>query len=210
MFITRKRDDLEEHFEWTVRVDPPSLFITHASDELFKFMFASTDHNQYTFEIHALIKRKRPMKNAAVKNAKLLAPIKDIIESIKAITPKTPAEVFPQVTEREHSFIELVIYREQEILKADDIVKWIVFEYNDIMKRRLTGEDDMDEVEWRKLRLVTFIECLEKRTHKYKDEGQYTETEYEPLHTIRQEMEAAYAGYLSSKNQQQDESETTK
>ena len=38
MFITRTRDDIEDHLEWAFRVDPPSLFITHESDELFKFM----------------------------------------------------------------------------------------------------------------------------------------------------------------------------
>lgn len=150
------------------------------------------------------------MNKNRVYNTHLTSQIQDIVDSIKAITPKEPAEVFPQVTKREHDFIPLVVYREQEILKAEDIMKWIVYEYNNIMKRRLTGEDDMDEVEWRKLRLVTFIQCLETREHEFKDEGQYTESEYEPLHSIREEMEAAYAGYLSSKNKQQNQSEATK
>lgn len=135
-------------------------------------------------------------------NQHILDHIQPIVKAVEGLEVQTAEELFPAVTAREHLFIDLVLFRELEVVKPQDIIDFLNYEWASLVKARLSGSDDAYDTEWRKYRLSRVIKILKERKVEYLEEGQYDDPDLEPLASVRQEMQEMVDGFAKNANQQ--------
>ena len=132
----------------------------------------------------------------------------DVIKAVKQLQILPIAEVFPEVSMQEHLFIDVALARELEIITPDDIVAYLKYEWADLVRSRLEGTVEAEDLEWRKYRIRKVVDILETEEIEYIDEGQYDDPDLEPLHPIREALKEMTYG-IASQNPQRHESTST-